>query len=270
MGSQLGDTLNVTFASPSQRELDELVEAHMHVVHHVVRDVSSRLPAHVDVDDLVSAGYAGLVQAAKSFDESTGVPFARWASRRIRGAVIDELRAMDWASRQLRSKQKSISATEAELTAKLGRHPTHAEVAEQLGISVTELNRQRAQLDRQVMSLDCPASAGVQVQDDGRTPDDHVLLSEQWAELREAINVLPQRLRDVLLAVYIEQKPLGELAEELGVSPSRVSQLRAEAVKALRGVVRNRSFVQNVPSQRSGSSSARDTVTVGGRKFFIG
>lgn len=253
----MGDATGVTFDSPSQRDLDELVEAHMHVVHHVVRDVSSRLPAHVDVDDLVSAGYTGLVQAAKSYDESTGVPFARWASRRIRGAVIDELRAMDWASRQLRSKQKTITATEAELTAKLGRQPEHAEVAEQMGISVTELNRQRAQLDRQVMSLDCPSSASVQVQDSGRTPDDHVLMVEQWDELRKGIEKLPEKLRYIVVELYIKQRSASELAAEMCVTPSRVSQMRSEALRTIRrelvekkGVLKNDATKSNVSVNR--------------------
>lgn len=228
----------------------------MHVVHHVVRDVSSRLPAHVDADDLISAGYTGLVQAAKSYDESTGVPFARWASKRIRGAVIDELRAMDWASRQLRSKQKTISSTEAELTSQLGRYPSHAEVAEKMGISVTELNRQRAQLDRQVMSLDCPSAADVQVQDNGRTPDDHVLIAEQWDELRKGIEKLPEKLCYIVVELYIKQRSASELATEMQVTPSRISQMRSEAIKAIRGSLSSPVSERQLPLGDQGRKAA--------------
>lgn len=229
----MGDTLVVTSESSFPRDPDTIVEEHMHLVHHVVRDVSRRLPTHVDTDDLISAGYIGLVQAAKSYDKSTGVPFARWASRRIKGAVIDELRAMDWASRQLRTKQKTISATEAELATQLGRHPEHAEVADRIGISVEELNAQRIQLNRRIVSLDTPEGDACNLVHDGVTPDEYVVQEEQWRRVEQWISELAERERRVIHGVYFEQLSNAELSEQLNVSASRVSQIKSSAIKKL-------------------------------------
>ena len=105
------------------RRIDDLTRANLALVGHIVRDVMSRIPAHVCRDDLVSAGMYALAVSAASFDESRGVPFARFAAIRIRGALTDELRSMDWASRGVRSKSREVEATRASLLARLGRAP---------------------------------------------------------------------------------------------------------------------------------------------------
>src|SRR4051812_24836791 len=123
----------------SARELDDLVRSHLPLVGHLVRETLSRLPAHVSREDLVSAGMAALATAAKGFDPSRGTPFGSFATARIRGALLDELRGLDWASRSVRSRARRVEAAQQQLTAALGRTPTTQELAESLGVAVEEI-----------------------------------------------------------------------------------------------------------------------------------
>src|SRR5438552_17389136 len=113
---------------------EDLVREHLPLVHYAVAEMASRVPRHVSRDDLVSAGMAGLAQAARSFDPSRGINFDRYASTRIRGSLLDELRDRDWASRSVRSKARKVTAASEELTSKLGRLPSNDEVATHLGL----------------------------------------------------------------------------------------------------------------------------------------
>ena len=107
------------------RRREDIVQAHMPLVGHLVREMLARVPAHVNRDDLLSAGYAALVAAARGFDEERGVPFARFAAARVRGALLDELRGLDWASRSVRQRARRTDTARQELTAELGRTPDH-------------------------------------------------------------------------------------------------------------------------------------------------
>src|SRR5205823_5398532 len=127
-------------ATCTKRALEDLVRAHLPLVGHLVRELLGRVPAHVSRDDLVSAGMAALATAAKGFDAGRGTPFSAFATARIRGALLDELRGLDWASRSVRSRARRIDAAQQELTATLGRTPTQQELAESLGIAVDELH----------------------------------------------------------------------------------------------------------------------------------
>src|SRR3712207_1282069 len=120
-------------------DLDALVTGHMALVGHIVRESMGRLPTHVNRDDLTSAGLTALVQAAQSYDESRGVPFTRYAATRIRGAILDELRGIDWASRSVRRRARELDETRGRLAADLGRVPTEAEVAAAAGLTVEEV-----------------------------------------------------------------------------------------------------------------------------------
>src|SRR3954447_10376764 len=115
-------------AFPTDRRREDVVKAHMPLVGHLVREMLARVPAHVNRDDLLSAGYAALVAAARGFDDARGVPFARFAAARVRGALLDELRGLDWASRSVRQRARRTDAARQELTARLGRTPTVQEV----------------------------------------------------------------------------------------------------------------------------------------------
>jgi RNA polymerase sigma factor (sigma-70 family) len=131
-----GATLKVQLEG---RELEDLIREHLPLVGHLVRQTLGRLPAHVSREDLVSAGIAALAGAAKAFDPSRGIPFGSFATTRIRGAILDELRGLDWASRSVRARARQVDAMQQELTAALGRTPTNQELAEALGVSVDEL-----------------------------------------------------------------------------------------------------------------------------------
>src|SRR5205814_3046018 len=124
----------------SARQLEDLVRAHLPLVGHLVRELLSRVPAHVSRDDLVSAGMAALAAAAKSYDPARGTSFSAFASVRIRGGLLDELRGLDWASRSVRGRARRIDSAEQELTAALGRTPTRTELAEVLGVAPDELD----------------------------------------------------------------------------------------------------------------------------------
>src|SRR3712207_3999035 len=124
---------------PSDTVIEERVTSNMALVGHIVRESMGRLPGHVSRDDLTSAGFTALVQAARSYDETRGVPFARYAATRVRGAILDELRGIDWASRSVRRRARELDETRTRLAAELGRAATVAEVARVCGISADEV-----------------------------------------------------------------------------------------------------------------------------------
>src|SRR5579859_6613443 len=118
---------------PENPDEERLIKEHLFLVHRTVTQTSARIPAHVSRDDLLSAGMAGLAHAARHYDPQRGVPFDRYAATRIRGAVLDELRGFDWASRPVRTKARNLASLTESLTAALGRRPTEQELAEAAG-----------------------------------------------------------------------------------------------------------------------------------------
>jgi RNA polymerase sigma factor for flagellar operon FliA len=195
------------------------------------------VPAHVNRDDLLSAGYAALVAAARGFDASRGVPFARFAAARVRGALLDELRGLDWASRSVRHRARRADGARQQLTAELGRMPTSAEVAGRLGCSVDDIASADDDVHRAVVfSLQgfATASADDMVTEPSAGPEDLLLLRERLGYLQHAIDALPGRLHAVIMGYFFEERPMAKIAAELGVTESRVSQLRAEALVLLR------------------------------------
>lgn len=181
---------------------------------------------------------AALAMAARSFDASLGVPFGRYAVRRIRGALLDELRSADWATRSLRAKVRKRDAVHDELAAQLGRRPNDVETAAAMGVDVAELERLDADLHSSVvLRLDVitdTVGADSVLPSTGDTPEAALVARERQAYLRDAIEVLPERLQVVIQGCFFEDRPMRELADELGVTESRISQMRAEALKMLR------------------------------------
>jgi RNA polymerase sigma factor FliA len=221
----------------SARDQEEMITAHLPLVGHLVRELLGRLPARVSRDDLVSAGMIALVTAAKSFDDGYGVPFGRFASSRIRGALLDELRSLDWASRSVRSRARQLDNAQQQLTAGLGRTPTRAEIAAATGTTVAEVDAVRDDVQRaavlslQGFALGVPEDLVVE---SSAGPEDHLLYEERLGYLGAAVKTLPERLRTVVECYFLKERPMAEIAVELGVSESRVSQLRAEALTLLR------------------------------------
>jgi len=230
-----GDAEPAFVPSPPPHDADHLVPQHLPLVGHVVNDMLLRAPAHVERDDLASAGMLALVQAARAYDPTLGVPFSNYARTRIRGAILDEMRGADWAPRSVRSRARDVNRTTEALTARLGRRPAAEEVAAVLGIGVDDVRQARADLDRSVLSLDAfGGTLDETLPQADPTPEDRLLHSERLAYLRAAVEALPERLRTVVTAVYLQDRPMAEVAAELGVTESRVSQLRAEAMALLR------------------------------------
>lgn len=216
-------------------ELEELVRAHLPVVGYQVNETMARLPGHVHRDDLVSAGLAALAAAALAFDPATGVPFARYATLRIRGALLDELRAMDWAPRGSRTRAKEMDAAEDRLAVQLGRRPSRGELAAALGCPPAEVEAVRRDTARAVISLDAgDGSVAETIAVDQLSPEEQLLQGERVRYLNVAVGALPERLRTVVQALFVEDRSVAEIAAELGVTDSRVSQLRTEALALLK------------------------------------
>jgi RNA polymerase sigma factor FliA len=221
----------------SAREQEELIRRHMPLVGHLVRDMLSRIPSHVHRDDLTSAGLHALVTAARGWDPQRGVPFPRFASNRIRGAILDELRALDWATRSVRSKARASDATRQQLAATLGRTPTDEELAQALGTTTTDLHQTDNDVQRAtVLSLQgfTTSSAEDMVAEPTPGPEDMLLRREQIGYLHHAIATLPERLQTVVTEYFLHERPMADIAADLGVTESRVSQLRAEALSLLK------------------------------------
>ena len=231
-------TSSAPLSAAAESAVDELCRTHLPLVHLEVRSISSRLPGHVHLDDLVSAGMAALVAAARSFDEEYGVPFGRFAARRIRGALLDELRAADWATRSLRSRVRTRDTVHDSLAARFGRTPTAAEMAHEMGIELRELERLESDLHHSVVlrldHISADSSTEGLLPSSSETPESVIVERERQAYLRDAVETLPERLRTVVLGCFFDDRPMRELAEELGVTESRISQMRTEALALLR------------------------------------
>ncbi|GAA4928392.1 sigma-70 family RNA polymerase sigma factor [Actinoplanes utahensis] len=221
----------------TERRGEDIVRANMPLVGHLVREMLARVPSHVNRDDLLSAGYAALVAAARGFDPERGVPFPRFAAARVRGALLDELRGLDWASRSVRQRARRTDAAREELMAELGRTPTVQEIADKLGCSVEDIENSADDVHRAtVFSLQgfATATADDIVTEPGAGPEEMLLRRERFGYLRHAVDALPERLRVVVQGYFFDERPMSRIAADLGVSESRVSQLRAEALVLLR------------------------------------
>lgn len=219
-------------------EVDRLVEQHLPLVGYAVAEAITKLPTHVNRDDLMSAATMALVHSARSFDPARGVPFPSYAKIRLRGAIIDELRGHDWISRGVRVKARRRAEAEDSLAAALGRHPTAGELASHLGTTVEQLNSTDGDVHRSVvLSLQGFAEAGTlegMLPSPEPGPQEVLLVRERLSYLVAAVAALPVRLRFVVQGYFLDERPMADLAVELRVTESRVSQMRAEALAMLR------------------------------------
>jgi len=219
------------------------IEEHLPLVRHIVFQVATHFPRHVDREELARAGTLGLVEAAQRYEEDRGVPFNRFAAQRIRGAILDAVRAADWAPRSVRNLARSLESTTNRLTSDLGRTPTVDEVAGAMETTPEALARLQSRIHRSVV-LTLDATAGVDGDDSATLGDlltDATLEPSEALEerellgyLRDAIGLLPERHRLVVIGYFLENRTSAELARFLGVTESRVSQLRSEAIAMLR------------------------------------
>ncbi len=231
------ETTATAVAVLSATEQEDLIRAHIPLVGHVVREMLSRVPNHVYRDDLSSAGLAALVTAARGFDPNRGIPFHRFAATRIRGGLLDELRSLDWASRSVRSRARQTDAAREQLTIALGRTPSTEELADSLGTSAAELHETSNDVQRAVVLSLQGFTAGTAedlVTERSPGPEQTLIKREQIGYLHHAIEALPDRLRMVITDYYLNERPMADIAAEIGVTESRVSQLRAEALVLLK------------------------------------
>jgi RNA polymerase sigma factor for flagellar operon FliA len=212
-------------------ERNRLVVDNLPLVGYLVADVCSRA-THLSREDMASAGAVGLVLAAEAFDPTTGVPFGAFARRRITGALIDEMRSLDWAGRGARKRMKAVGAVTESLTSALGRKPTDDEIAAALGVSREAVAEAAADAARTVSPLD-EAVADTLVAD-VVAPEEATLAGERTRYLRAAVQSLPDRLRHVVAAIYLDGRSVKEVAAELGITSSAVSQQRSEGIRLLR------------------------------------
>jgi RNA polymerase sigma factor for flagellar operon FliA len=225
-------------------EARTLVEQHLPIVRHVLAGVAAHFPRHADREELAQAASLGLVEAAARYDEERGVPFERWASLRIRGAILDAVRALDFAPRTLRAASREVEAARADLTATLGRTASAQDIASHLGVPVSEVAQLQGQVHRSVvLSLDAPSGdedgdpltlAHSLLDDVQRQPGEVLEQRERATYVRDALCCLPDRLKEVVVGYFLEGKTSADLAERLGVTESRVSQMRTDALKLMR------------------------------------
>jgi RNA polymerase sigma factor for flagellar operon FliA len=218
-----------------------LIEQHLALVEQVVLRVSRSFPRFVDRSELVSAGMLGLVEAAGRYDFDRNIPFAGYAVQRIRGAVLDVARSVDWTPRAVRNLARQAEETSQQLASKLGGRPDDETLAAALDIEPADLRRLRERVNHGVLralddrhTLDRADDTEGLVDRSQPEPEELLESAELRGYLRSALSTLPERHRIIVVGLYLEDRSFEELAELLAVTPSRISQLRADAVEMLR------------------------------------
>jgi len=234
-------------ASPLTPEQENILLEHLPVVRFLARRIHERLPQHVDMEDLVSAGVVGLMDAFAKFDPDKKVQFRSYAQFRIRGAIIDSLRTLDWSPRELRRKGRAVEEAIRVLTSRLGRAPGEAEIASELRLSLDEYQQLLGDLkglEIGTLHLERNEDSGEEelAYVPGRPEEDPLfrcLRGELEERLAEAIHHLPDRERLVMTLYYYEEMTMREIGLALGVVESRVSQVHASAVAHLRAALKD-------------------------------
>lgn len=240
-----GSMGNASAVSLTAEERDQLLLEHLPTVRYIARRVHERLPQHVELEDLISAGMVGLIDAFSKFDHSKKVQFKSYAQFRVRGAILDSLRELDWSPRELRRKARSIEEAMRTLNQALGRAPSEHEIADFLKLTLTEYQQLLGEIKGlEIGSLH--AERGEEGSDDELSyvagdPEEDPLFQCMRGELRQhlvdAITDLPERDRMVLTLYYYEELTMKEIGQTLGVVESRVSQIHSSAVLRLRAAM---------------------------------
>jgi len=247
-----GDTASLwrTYRATSDVETkrvlrDRLILTYAPLVKFVASRLGASLPSHVDEQDLASYGLLGLIGAIERFDPEREIKFETYAIARIKGAIIDELRSLDWVPRSVRTRAREIERAIAELERSLHRAPTDDEIAKKVGITTGELEDSLSEISRSSMAaldeLWTPQGGGDQIalidtieDEHGPDPEFNLEQTEMREALGESIARLPEREKLVITLYYYEELTLREIGEVLGVTESRVSQLHTKAVLRLK------------------------------------
>jgi RNA polymerase sigma factor for flagellar operon FliA len=226
-----------------KEERDRILLEQLPQVRYLARRIRERLPRHVPLDDLVHAGVIGLIDALNKFDRSKQVQFGSYAKFRIRGAILDSLREMDWGPRELRRKARGVEEAQRKLSMELSRSPTEVEMAKELNLELREFQQLIGELDGlEVGSLHLESPWDGSDKDlcdylpnpPEDTPFFRCMRSEMKEFLTRAVADLPEKERQVLALYYFEELTMKEVGAVLGIGESRVSQIHSLAVVRLR------------------------------------
>lgn len=228
------------YDSTSQESRNTLIVTHLPKVKYIADRIAAKLPPSVERDDLYGAGVVGLIDAVDRFDASRGIAFTTFAEMRVRGAILDNLRSLDWASRSTRRRAREVQAAYAEVENNLGRPATDEEVAAHMNIPLAEFREALQEINGlKITNLDD------RDEETGLSPADFVA-DNSFSQLDElekkqmrqlialSVEKLPERERQVVALYYVEELTMKEIGEVLGVTESRVSQLRSQAIVRLR------------------------------------
>jgi RNA polymerase sigma factor FliA len=238
---------SVTGIGTLNSEQERVLLEHLPIVRFLARRIHERLPQHVDIEDLVSAGVVGLMDAFSKFDPAKKVQFRSYAQFRIRGAILDSLRTLDWSPRELRRKGRAVEEAIRLLTQRLGRAPGEGEVAAEMALGLEEYQQLLGDLkglEIGTLHMERNEDSGEEelAYIPGRPEDDplfHCLRGELEERLSEGIANLPDRERLVMTLYYYEEMTMREIGLALGVVESRVSQVHASAVVHLRAALKD-------------------------------
>jgi RNA polymerase sigma factor for flagellar operon FliA len=236
----------VMTSAPDMDTRDRLVMEHVPLVKTLAQRLAQRLPSQVELNDLISVGALGLIDAATRYRPSLGVPFDAFARRRVNGAMLDALRDLDWAPRSLRRLRREMDDAVSSLRRRLGREPRDEEIAKAMDLSMPAFEKALEQLRSlevgTIRQLDAPTPDGTPLIelciDASENAVTQLERKEIKAHLARAIEDLPTRERHILAMYYREEMTLAEIGEVIGVCESRVSQLRSLAITRLRTLMR--------------------------------
>ncbi|MDE0518803.1 MAG: FliA/WhiG family RNA polymerase sigma factor, partial [Bdellovibrionales bacterium] len=225
----------------TEEERKKLIEEYTVLIRFIAKRISIRLPANIDVEDLVSSGVIGLMDAIEKYDPTRDNKFKTYAEFRIRGSILDELRAQDWVPRSIRDKAKMLERATSHLEAKLGRPPTDVELSEHLGLMINEFYNLVNQVRPvNVLSIDEASTFSsvdrksfINVLQGDSDPFSYLNMKSIQNVIKQLIEELPERQRIVLSLYYYEGFNLRKIGTILGVTESRVSQLHAQAIRRL-------------------------------------
>ena len=231
-------------AAPASR--DQFLTQHIGLVHHVARQLANRLSTQADLDEMISAGSMGLIQAVDSFDRKRGLSFSTYAVPRIRGAILDELRKQDHVPRNVRRRTRDMTRARDTLTTVLRRKPTELEMSRVLQVPTDMVRRWEldaegaavASLDQAIRSDHAGATLGDTITDNRDVGMDDALTHEQEVQrLKVAIGMLKEQERTVLALNFFEELKLQEIAKVMGLSVCRISQIRTAALLKLKNAL---------------------------------
>ena len=237
--------ISADLALPADQDRERMLMEHMSSVRFIARKIHRTLPRHIEVDDLISAGMVGLLEAFNRFDAARHVQFKSYAQFRVRGAILDWLRTLDWGSRDLRRKARAITEATRVLSQQLGRAPSEQEIANQMSLGLEELQ----QLIGELKGLELGSLNAEHSKDDEDEELEYVpapaeedpfflcLKAESRQRIIDAIEELPEKERLVLTLYYYEELTMREIGVTLGVVESRVSQIHSGAIRRLRSAL---------------------------------